>query len=317
MLARNPRLRRTSATSLLAAAALCALTSAAAAEEAAPAGTVEPGSAPAESTEPPPTNSGNIAWSVGMDFTTAYFLRGILQERDGFIWQPYAGLNITPYRGEGFIKSFSVNVNTWNSIHSNKTFASGSGPTNWYESDAIVGFTLGLTDYVTTNLSYVVFAFPNGSYPTAQELDWNIAFNDSSFLGKFALNPYMLWVFEVDNVSFGDVEGEGIYLQLGVKPSYVLFEEADYPVTLALPLTVGLSVSDYYDEPGPDGRNQTFGFFDAGLVASVPLSFIDSDYGAWSVSASVDMLALSGTLATANRGDGTFFVGKGGISFAY
>ena len=49
----------------------------------------------------------------------------------------------------------------------------------------------------------------------------------------------------------------------------------------------------------------------------MPLTFIPSDYGAWSASASFDYLALSGTLARANRGDGSFFVGKGGIAFSY
>jgi hypothetical protein len=299
---------------------------AASAEEPAPPGSVEPGSEPVETTEPPPDdgtagccgiNSGKIALSVGMDFTTAYFLRGILQERDGFIWQPYAGVTVTPYTGEGFLKSFSLNLGTWNSVHSNKTLASGSGPSNWYESDVIAGFGLGLGDYVTTNLSYVMFAFPNGAFPTAQELDWTTNFNDSEFLGAFALNPSMLWVFELDSTSFGDLDDQGVYLQLGVRPSYVFFEDANYPLTLALPLSVGLSVADYYEESGPDGRDQTFGFFDVGIAASVPLSFIPPEYGAWSATASVDMLALSGTLATANRGDGTFFVGKAGISFAY
>ena len=87
-------------------------------------------------------------------------------------------------------------------------------------------------------------------------------------------------------------------------------------LTLALPLTVGLSVSDYYEE-GPGGDNDTFGYFDGGIVASVPLAFVPADYGSWSASASFDVLALSGTLARANRGDGTFFVGKGGLAMTY
>jgi len=289
---------------------------AARAEEAAPAGDVEMGSTPAAA-EPPAPNSGRISLSVGNDFTTAYFLRGILQERDGFIWQPYGGITfkLADELGYGVIKNFAFSLSTWNSIQSNQTFAQSS-PKNWYEADIIAGFSMTLWDYVNTNISYVAFTYPNGAFSTAQELDWTIGFNDAEFLGPFALNPSVLWVFEVDNVSFGDLDREGIYVQPGVKPSVTLFQEADYPVTLALPLSVGLSVSNYYEESG-GGLDQTFGFFDAGLVASVPLSFIPSDYGTWSASASFDVLALSATLARANRGDGTFFVGKGGISFAY
>ena len=88
------------------------------------------------------------------------------------------------------------------------------------------------------------------------------------------------------------------------------------PLTLALPLSVGLSLDNYYDE-GPGGRDQTFGYFDVGLAASVPLAFISGDYGTWSASATVDYLALSATLADVNRGDGGFWVGKAGVAFSY
>lgn len=302
------------------AATLCLVTAPVAAwgVEPAPAGSVETGSDPGTTAEPPATNNGKVALSVGSDFTTAYFFRGILQERDGFIWQPYGGVTfkLAEDIGYGVIDNIDFSIGSWNSIQSEQTLASGSGPANWYESDVLVGFTMGLWGFVSTNITYAAYTFPNGAYSVAQELDWTIAFNDSELLGPFALNPSMLWAFEVDSTAFGDTNQEGIYLGLGVKPGVVLFEEAEYPLTLAVPLTVGLSASNYYDE-GPDGDDDTFGYFDAGLVASVPLSFISSDYGSWSASASLDYLALSGTLARANRGDGGYFVGKGGIAFSY
>jgi hypothetical protein len=37
-------------------------------------------------------NTGKFSISGGVDITTAYFFRGILQERDGFIIQPYGEL---------------------------------------------------------------------------------------------------------------------------------------------------------------------------------------------------------------------------------
>ena len=314
MFATHPRARGALCRSLAVTLCLVAAPLAAWGEEPAPAGSVESGSTPATTIEPPATNSGKIALSVGSDFTTAYFFRGILQERDGFIWQPYGGVTFTLAEdiGYGVINNIDLAIGTWNSVQTAQTGATSS-PQNWYESDVIVGFNVGLWDFVSTNISYVAFTFPNGAYATAQELDWTIAFDDSSLLGPFALNPSMLWVFEVDNTAFGDQEG--IYLGLGVKPGVTLFEEAEYPLTLALPVTVGLSVSDYYEVPGES--DDTFGYFDVGLAASVPLSFISSDYGEWSVSAAVDYLALSGTLADANRGDGGFFVGKAGIAFSY
>ena len=316
MFTTHPRARGALCRSLAVTMCLVAAPLAAWGEEAAPAGDVESGSTPATTAEaPPPTNNGKVSLSMGSDFTNAYFFRGILQERDGFIWQPYGGVTFSLAKdvGYGVIDNIDFSLGSWNSIQSNQTFSSGSGPANWFESDVLVGFTVGLWGFVSTNITYAAYTFPNGAYSVAQELDWTTSFDDSELLGAFALNPSMLWAFEVDNTAFGDKEG--IFLGLGVKPGVTLFEDAEYPLTLAVPLSVGLSVSEYYEEPG--GDNDTFGYFDGGLVASVPLAFIPSDYGSWSASASVDYLALSGTLARANRGDGGFFVGKGGIAFSY
>lgn len=315
MFATHPRARGALCRSLAVTLCLAVAPLTAWSEEPAPPAGVEPGSAPATTAEPPPANNGMVSLSAGSDFTNAYFFRGILQERDGFIWQPYGGITFTLAKdiGYGVIDNIDFSIGSWNSVQSEQTFAGSGGPANWFESDVVVGFTVGLWGFVSTNISYAAYTFPNGAFSTAQELDWTISFDDSSLLGPFALNPSMLWAFEVDNTAFGDKEG--IYLGLGVAPSVVLFEEAAYPVTLSLPLTLGLSVSDFYEVPGVS--NDTFGYFDAGLTASIPLSFISSDYGEWSISAAVDYLALSGTLADANEGNGGYWVGKGGIAFSY
>src|SRR5262245_27229744 len=88
-------------------------------------------------------NKGRLSLSAGSDFTTAYFFRGILQERHGFIWQPYGELGFNLFTAEEGssepVKTFSLFAGTWNSIQSEKTLASGSGPGNWYESDFYAG----------------------------------------------------------------------------------------------------------------------------------------------------------------------------------
>lgn len=297
-------------------AALYAATPFALAETApAPPGVVEAGNVPETVEEPPPINRGKITFSLGDDITTAYFFRGIMQERNGFITQPYANVGLKVYEGaeDSFVDNVTVGVGSWNSIQTNKTGASGSGPGNWYESDFTFGPSMTFADYFTTSLLYVAYSYPNGAFSTVQELDWSFGVNDSKWLGAFALQPSMTWGFELDNTAFGD--NKGVYLQLGVKPSTVLFEKATYPVTLALPLTLGLSVTDYYEVPGVS--NDTFGFFDTGLVGSIPLAFLPAEFGAWSYSIGVDVLALSGTLANANKGNGTWWIGKTGIALAY
>jgi hypothetical protein len=46
-------------------------------------------------------NTGRLSLLLGNDFTTAYFFRGIVQERRGFITQPYAEVGLKLYEGKG------------------------------------------------------------------------------------------------------------------------------------------------------------------------------------------------------------------------
>lgn len=263
--------------------------------------------------EPAKPNQSKLTLSAGIDFTTAYFFRGILQERNGFIMQPYATLGFSLYEGDGLIRSWGASVNTWNSFQTDKTLASGSGPGNWYESDINVATSVGLAGGLTMGGTYTAYTYPNGAYPTVQELSLGLGFNDTEWLGAFALQPSLLFAFEVDNTALG--ANEGVYMQIGAKPSYTLFSDAKYPLTLGLPLNVGLSLSDYYE--GPDGKDETFGFFQFGLVGSIPLAFIPPTYGSWAAAAEIDVYVLGDNLSAYNFDDDVYPVGRLGLSMAF
>ena len=119
--------------------------------------------------------------------------------------------------------------------------------------------------------------------------------------------------FETDGTNFGDRQGS--WLGLNAAPTYVAFSEDAYPLTLSLPLALGLSLSEYYELPGQG--DDTFGFFSVGFSTSVPLAFIPADYGAWSAYAGVNVFVLGDNLEEANLGDSPFAVGTGGIRFDY
>lgn len=81
-------------------------------------------------------------------------------------------------------------------------------------------------------------------------------------------------------VIHGRVDGngaqeEGAVFVLGVGHSFDVG-----PVTLDVPLNVGLVTEDYYQD-GEGG----FGYVSSGLGASIPLSFISEAYGSWSANA--------------------------------
>jgi hypothetical protein len=259
-------------------------------------------------------NSGKVAFSFGLDFTTAYFFRGILQERDGLIVQPYGEINYSLVsKEEGCLTGFTLIGGMWNSVHSEATLESGSGPGNWYEADVYAGLKwtfLGKVDFKTL---YIAYTYPNGSFQTVQELDYTVGLNDSEWLGAFALYPSFTVAQELDGTALG--EDSGWYGEFNIRPTFTIVESDDYPVSLALPMQVGLSFDDYYEAGLED--DDKFGFFKAGAVFSVPLAFMPEEYGSWSASAGASIYAFGSNLKEFNEDDTPWVVGTWSINWTY
>jgi hypothetical protein len=265
--------------------------------------------------EPKGPNQGNVSVGVGVEFPTAYFFRGILQEDRGFIAQPFLEGNIKVYEGDGPLNSVSAKLGFWNSFQSQSPGVP-SDPTGWYEADLYGGLTFGLFDQLQAGVIYTAYISPNNSFGTVQEIAFKIAYDDSKLLGPFALSPSVLIAVELDGQADAHPgHDEGIYLQLGIQPGFKLFEDAKYPISVTFPMTLGLGFDDYYEFN--TGNNSTFGYFDLGLIASVPLSFIPATYGTWEVHAGVHFLFLGDNLETVNNGDAFQAVGTFGISMVY
>ena len=62
-------------------------------------------------------NLGALTISVDNSFTTAYLFRGILNIRDGFIWQPSVGVNVNLFAAkEGVVQSVDLGLGMWSSV---------------------------------------------------------------------------------------------------------------------------------------------------------------------------------------------------------
>src|SRR5437868_8451340 len=108
----------------------------------------EPVQAPTPATAPAPAANtpaatadepSRIHLAMGMDYTTAYFFRGILQEDTGLILQPYADIALDVARFEK--ATIAAKIGTWNSFHGQATGSQKDDffTKNWYESDLYVG----------------------------------------------------------------------------------------------------------------------------------------------------------------------------------
>ena len=104
-------------------------------------------------------------------------------------------------------------------------------------------------------------------------------------------------------------------LGIGIRTLRRVIDAVDQPGNPAFPLQVGISAGDYY-EIGAD-TDETFGFFKGGAVLSVPLAFIPSDYGSWSVSGGASIYAFGTNLKQINEGDTPGVVGTWSLNWTY
>jgi hypothetical protein len=315
--------RRAARPPLISALALAATLSLVAAGHAlaqtpAPAGATPAAATPAAVTEEAkPVNTGRLSISAGVDWTSAYFFRGIRQETEDLILQPYGELTFKLVENAGALTSLSLTAGMWNSL---QTGPSGSDnpaatePKVWYELDGYFKLSAVILEDLTASVIYTAYMSPNNAFNTVQEIAVGFAYNDAKLLGPFALNPSLLIAFEFDGQADAGAQ-EGVYAQIGIAPGYTFLADSAYPLTLSVPLTVGLSLSDYYEFG--TGSDDTFGYFSAGATLSVPLAFIPPEFGKWLVKAGVQVLFLGDNLKAINDGDEVQVIGSLGLAFTY
>lgn len=265
--------------------------------------------------EAPVVKPAPFTLTLGSDFTTAYFFRGIRQEDSGFIAQPYAQIQFTLDTWEdGELK---LDLQTWNSLHSLDTGAPSDADSVraiWYECDLLAGLSARF-DAFTFRVGYTILTSPNGGWKTIMEIPVSVALDDSRWLGAFALSPTATLVIETSEHGADGAElGHGVYLELSATPGLNL-TEADRPVRLVFPTLVGLGLSNYYQNAA--GKDQGLGFFETGAKVIVPLTFIGGA-GSWTLTGGVRVLVLGDGAREFNAKRGqTEVIGVVGVSVSF
>ena len=246
---------------------------------------------------------------LNLDFTNAYFYRGIRQQDKGPIVQPAARLTTrlvddAELKLDGFL-------GTWNSFGPNGGTQTGALVEDWYESDLYAGFTLTHGKFSLTT-SYTFLTSPSDAFQTVEELGFTLALDDSEWLKEWSLKPYATLAFETgSNGSDGANLNNGVYLELGIAPGFS-FDVGKTPVTVTFPASVGLSLADYYQDAG--GSDESFGFAQFGAKASIPLGD-PGRFATWTLNAGVSVLFLGDHTQDFNNGDDTEMIGTVGLQW--
>jgi len=259
--------------------------------------------APASAQTPPDPNPGAITFTSVVDFPSVYFFRGIRQKSDPKLTTFAAGdVGISLYSGDGNLKSATANVGIWNSLHTG-TSGSNSDKSSHYEEDFYASVSLAFARGITVTPTFTAYTSPNSSFGTVQEMSFKVA-----HASKFA--PYGMVAFEMKGQADAGAS-KGTYGEFGVAPSWAL---GGTPLTLAIPVKVGLSLNDYYELDGTDNQ---FGFVDAGLLLTVPFTKIPTQFGSWNVHGGVNFMGFGDTTKYFNNGDAGQVVVSGGIGMSY
>jgi hypothetical protein len=213
----------------------------------------------------PDPNPGNLTFTGSFDFLNTYMFRGIRQDDTKVIMWPAVDLGMSVFSGDGGLKSVGVNVGSWNSLHTGSAGSDGPSGKLWYEGDFYATLGLGFGGGVSLGTTYTAYTSPNNMFSTVKEIAFKLGVDDSSYLGRGALKPYALVAFELSDDGQADAgEAKGTYVELGVAPGY-----AGSRASLAVPIKLGLSASDYYEFG--TGEDSKFGYFSIGGLVTVPM----------------------------------------------
>jgi hypothetical protein len=251
-----------------------------------------------------------LSAELGVDFSNMYFFRGILQEDDGLITQPWVEIGIDLLTEED--RSLAAKVGVWSSFHGSTGTAGTSDEftEHWYENDFYAGLVFDVGEW-SFDLTHTYYTSPSDAFSTIGEVSFGVSYDDSSLWGEteFALNPHITAAFETDDRG----GSEDAYLELGIEPGWE-WELGETTLEMALPLTIGLSLDEYYVDS--NGDDETFGYVDLGVTAGLPLP-VSTRYGEWSLSGGVHLLYLGDATSDINGDDDLEVFGILGVSVSF
>ena len=240
---------------------------------------------------------------LNVEFSDSYVTpRGQVVRDDGLTIQPLLLAFLSLYEGDGLISSFKFVGGMWNDFGTkgvSEHAPFGSEPkTHYTEIDPIFGVSIGIAKMFTLDVTYSAFVEQILDISTSHNLEVKLSFDDSPYLGPFALHPYVSFWDELDGkataaqVPFlvfgkspftgkGTPPGEGYYFEIGVCPGYTFKELCD--LKIEAPCRVLLPSKDFYGEWYDSAS--TVGLYEVGVKASIPLKFMPKGYGFWNIHA--------------------------------
>lgn len=228
-----------------------------------------PTAAPPDPGAPPAAARDPLAVEGAVRVLSAYVSRGFVQEDDGVVVQPEGQVVYTFLDRPRW--SLGALAGAFASIHSEATGVGDASRAvdHWFELAGWLGLSLDAGG-LSIRPYYEWSDSPSGASGLAQEVAVLVAWDDTGWSEWLSLQPRLLLARETEGA--GDDGENGTYLGLGLEPTFVVPAAALGELRLWLPLELGLSLSDFYEDA--EGRDEPFGYGSAGAFAAAPLPFL-------------------------------------------
>jgi hypothetical protein len=283
---------------------------------------------------PPPAETLDIHGFVDVSFKNAYITpRGLLVTNTGLTTQILGGLAADLYKDKaGFVNLVSVYAYVWNDLWSKQN---NSKVGSWNEFDWAVGATIKFAQNWKFGVEYVEFLSPPGNFSTERNVEFTLAYDDSSWGLPITINPYvkLFYAASGDSTVVTGKAGNTYDVEIGIVPTLGLKKYTGLPITLSAPTWVTVGPSDYWNVGGNVcgttlcGTDNA-GVFSTGLTAKLALDWMPARLGSWYAKAGFqyyhiinDNLLLAqtfvGTAPTFAGAHEDIFVGFGGVGFSF
>jgi hypothetical protein len=211
-----------------------------------------------------------------LDFKSQYISFGIVLQDEGVTIQPMLALRYTFFdkaldnSEDSFVNNVTGFISSWNDISTNKDLSSPTSPYRYYtEADLVTGVSVTFKDRFNLTTSLTELHSPAGAFGPGAFLKAVLSMDDTGILAKdFALKPQFLLIYEIPWESQIGLQPDAFLFEPGITPTYTFGSDTNFPVTLAVPMRVGLGNKFY------DGND--YGFFSVGPEFTVPISGLSS-----------------------------------------
>lgn len=229
------------------------------------------------------TERGTHAY-LNVQFKNKYITsRGLLVINNGLITQITNGLSFDVYKNKDCIVSdASVFIGSWfNTWSKQKNAFIGT----WNEFDWWAGANFTIAKNWTFTAQYLQMLSPPYNFVPANNLDFVLTYDDSSWKLPLTFNPYLrLWY----TLNGGSIVVTGktkdtYYFEFGVNPTLTLSNYCFLPITLSAPTWIQFGPSSFWNggDLALEHEDSCFGVFSTGLMGKIPLNFLPPKLGKW------------------------------------